>query len=110
MDLIIAVLSDSHHKTDLTFEAIEHLKSEGAKYLIHAGDLEIKQNLQTLKDSGLPYVSVFGNNDQALIQYSNNYNINKEPYYFKIKETTFKLMHLPYYLTGDSDVVLFGTN
>lgn len=108
MDLIIAVLSDSHHKTDLTFEAIEHLKSEGAKYLIHAGDLEIKQNLQTLKDSGLPYVSVFGNNDQALIQYSNNYNINKEPYYFKIKETTFKLMHLPYYLTGDSDVVIYG--
>jgi len=104
----IAILSDSHRKTTLTLQAIEMLKSKGAQYLLHAGDLEIQENLDILKNSGLPYVSVFGNNDSNLIQYSNHYNINQEPYYFKIKEGTFKLMHIPNYLTPDSDVVIFG--
>jgi len=108
MSTTIAILSDSHRKPELTKEAIEHLKKQGAQYIIHAGDLEIEHNLKLLKDSSLPYVSVFGNNDHNLIQYSNQYNINKEPYYFKIKENTFKLMHLPYYLSGDTDIVVFG--
>lgn len=104
----IALLSDSHQKTTLTTQAIEMLKSKGAQYLVHAGDLEIKENLDILKNSGLTYVSVFGNNDYNLTKYSNNYNINQEPYYFKIKKVTFKLMHIPNYLTPDSDVVIFG--
>lgn len=108
MALTIAVLSDSHRKKSLTDEAIEHLKNEGAQYLIHAGDLEIVENLKALQNSSLPYISVFGNNDHGLIPYSSNFNIYKEPYYFKIKENSFKLMHLPYYLTGDTDVVIFG--
>ena len=104
----IALLSDSHKKTTLTTQAIDMLKSKGAQYLVHAGDLEIKENLDLLKNSGLTYVSVFGNNDYNLTQYSNNYNINQEPYYFKIQNVTFKLMHIPNYLTPDSDVVIFG--
>jgi len=104
----IALLSDSHKKTALTTQAIDMLKSKGAQYLIHAGDLEIKENLDILKNSAIPYVCVFGNNDYNLVQYSNNYNINQEPYYFKIKEVTFKLMHIPNYLTPDSDIVIFG--
>ena len=43
-----------------------------------------------------------------MVDLTSNYNIKQEPYYFKIKDTTFKLMHLPYYLTPDSDVVIFG--
>lgn len=104
----IALLSDSHQKTTLTIEAIELLKSKGAKYLVHAGDLEIKENLDILKNSGLTYVSVFGNNDYNLLQYANKYNIFQEPYYFKIKDIKFKLMHIPNYLTPDSDIVIFG--
>ncbi|MBD3842491.1 MAG: YfcE family phosphodiesterase [Campylobacterales bacterium] len=104
----IAVLSDSHRKSELTKEAIEYLKSKGAQYLVHAGDLEIEENLKLLEDSKLPYVSVFGNNDYLLVSYSSQYNIFKEPYYFKIEDLKLKLMHLPYYLTPDSDVVIFG--
>jgi len=104
----IAILSDSHQKPNLTFEAIEHLKSQGAKYLIHAGDLEIVENLEILKNSGLIYVSVFGNNDNALIKYQNNYTIKQEPYYFKIKDIKFKLMHIPFYMTPDSDIIISG--
>jgi len=104
----IAVVSDSHRKIDLTKQAIDMLKSKGAKYIVHAGDLEIKENLELLKNSGLIYVSVFGNNDFNLIQFQNQYKINKEPYYFKIKEMKFKLMHIPNYLSPDSDIIIYG--
>jgi len=71
----IGILSDSHKKTNLTKIAIDYLKSKGAKYLIHAGDLEIYENLELIKNSGLAYVSVFGNNDSCLYEYQNHFNI-----------------------------------
>jgi len=104
----IGVLSDSHFKSDYTKEVIDLLKEKEAQYLIHAGDLCLEENLKHLENSGLVYVSVFGNNDMSLIPISSKYNIKQEPYPFKIKDTTFKLMHLPYYLNGDCDVVIFG--
>lgn len=104
----IGILSDSHHKDDYTKEVIDLLKEKGAQYLIHAGDLCIERNLQLLEESGLRYVSVFGNNDMGLIPVSNKYFIKQEPYYFKIKDISFKLMHLPFHLTPDSDIVIFG--
>lgn len=104
----IGILSDSHMKSDYTEEVITLLKEKGAQYLIHAGDLCIEDNLKLLEQSGLVYVSVFGNNDRNLIPLSNKYNIKQEPYYFKIKDIKFKLMHLPYYLSGDTDIVIFG--
>ena len=82
----IAVMSDSHRKTNLTSDAIKLLKSKGASYIIHAGDLEIEENLQLLENSGLIYISVFGNNDYNLFKLQDKYNIKQEPYYFKIKE------------------------
>jgi len=104
----IAVLSDSHKKVDLTKDAIDMLKSKGAQYIVHAGDLEIKENLELLKNSGLIYVSVFGNNDRNLIQYQNDYKIFQEPYHFSIKKLKYKLMHIPNYLTADSDIIIYG--
>ncbi|MCK5111836.1 MAG: metallophosphoesterase family protein, partial [Arcobacteraceae bacterium] len=41
----IAVLSDSHKKVELTSQAISFLKLKGASYIIHAGDLEVEENL-----------------------------------------------------------------
>jgi len=104
----IAVLSDSHKKVDLTKDAIEMLKEKGAQYIVHAGDLELKENLDVLKNSGLVYVSVFGNNDWGLTKYQNDYKIHSEPYYFKIRESKYKLMHIPNYLAPDSDIIIYG--
>jgi hypothetical protein len=104
----IGILSDSHRKTKLTQDAISYLQTKGIEYIIHAGDLEIKENLDILKNTNLPYVCVFGNNDHSLITYSNEYKINQEPYYFKIKDISFKLMHLPFYLNGDTNIVISG--
>ena len=105
----VGILSDSHLKSDYTKEVIDFLKEQGVQYLVHAGDLCIEKNLELLKESNLPYISVFGNNDQQLLSLANKYNIKQEPYFFKIKELKFKLMHMPYYLNADdSDIVVFG--
>ena len=104
----IGILSDSHLKSDYTKEVIDFLKEIKSDYLVHAGDLCVEKNLKLLEESELKYIAVFGNNDRYLLDLTSNYNIKQEPYYFKIKDTTFKLMHLPYYLTPDSDVVMFG--
>ena len=106
--IIIGVISDTHKKTKLQAEAIDVLKSKGAQYLLHLGDLELEENLKALKESNLPYAAVFGNNDIALRGLEGRYKICKEPYYLKIKNLTIKMMHLPYYLSADSDIVLYG--
>jgi len=105
----IGILSDSHRDTQNTRLFIEHLKKMGAEYLIHAGDLEVLENLDILHETGLPYVSVFGNNDIALLPHRKSFNIHKEPHYFSIKNLKFKLMHMPFYLSRDeADIVIYG--
>ncbi|MDY0181315.1 YfcE family phosphodiesterase [Aliarcobacter skirrowii] len=104
----IAIVSDSHFKVDYLNSAIEFLKKEDCEYLIHAGDICTVDSLEVLKNCGLKYICVFGNNDKNLYEFSNNYNIKKEPYYFKIEDKSFKLMHLPMHLTPDTDIIIFG--
>ncbi len=104
----IGVLSDTHRRGDLQKKAIEKLLLEGAQYLLHLGDLENEENLKALSEAGVPYAAVFGNNDIALMHAEANYRIKREPYYLKIKDYTVKMMHLPYYMSADCDLVLFG--
>ncbi len=104
----IGILSDSHKKTKLHKEALEHLLSQGVEYLLHAGDIMLEEHLQMLEETNLPYVCVYGNNDISLIPLHGKYNIFKEPYYFKIEDLKVKMMHLPYFMSADVDMVVFG--
>ena len=104
----IGILSDSHTKTELHREAIKHLLSEGVEYLLHAGDIMLEEHLEMLEETNLPYVCVYGNNDTALIPLHGKYNIFQEPYYFKIDNLRVKMMHLPYYMSADADMVVSG--
>jgi putative phosphoesterase len=104
----IGILSDSHKKIGRQQKAIDKLKDLKVDLLIHAGDLSKEENLISLKNSNIEYVSVFGNNDFSLLGLKDKYNIFNEPYYFTFKEINFKLMHIPNYLSRDSDVVIFG--
>jgi len=104
----IGLLSDSHREIELTNNIIKHLKDNNIDYLVHAGDLCLEANLKLLQNSNLPYVSVLGNNDHHLVNLTNKYKLFQEPYYFKIKDYKFKLMHLPYYMSPDSDIIIFG--
>jgi len=106
--LKLGILSDSHRQTQLHQAAINHLRACGATYLLHAGDLEIEEHLKMLVDSGLPTFSVYGNNDTALIPLYGHYPIYREPFYVKLQEIRIKMMHLPYYMSGDADIVISG--
>ncbi len=104
----IGILSDTHTKVDLAKECIERLLADGAQFLIHAGDIVDVKVLELLKNSGVGYVAVYGNNDTHLAQYHRSYNLVQEPHYFKLANTKFKLMHLPYFMSADAEVVIFG--
>ncbi len=104
----IGILSDSHMKTALHEDAIEHLLSQGVDYLLHAGDIMLEKHLQMFEETNLPYVCVYGNNDTALISLHGKYNIFQEPYYFKIEDLKIKIMHLPYFMSADADMVVSG--
>lgn len=104
----IGLLSDTHTKKGRSQKAIDHLAAEGAEFLIHAGDIVKPEMLQQLKVSGLRYMAVYGNNDAALHEYHEKYNLVQEPHYFKLGGVNFKLMHLPFYLNADAEVIIFG--
>jgi len=104
----IGIISDTHSKVKKAKNALKLLLDNGAEFIIHAGDIVELEMLEMLKNCGKRYVAVYGNNDAHLVQYHDDYNLVKEPYYFKLADTTFKLMHLPYYMSGDVEVVVFG--
>ena len=104
----IGIISDTHNKIKNTQEVVQKLKEYNIGYLIHAGDIG-QRVLEYLDSLNLTTIAVYGNTDKGLDASGlKNVRLHKPPYYFKIKDTTFKLMHEPYFLTPDSDVVIFG--
>ena len=104
----IGVLSDSHRKVGLAKFVIKTLKREGAQFLIHAGDIVEDETLHLLELSGLPYKAIMGNNDTHLIAHVEKFQLHQEPYYFAIDELNVKLMHHPFYLVPDADLIIYG--
>ncbi|MEA3372888.1 MAG: YfcE family phosphodiesterase [Campylobacterota bacterium] len=104
----IGILSDTHTKSDRSQKVIDHLLEEGAEFFIHAGDIGEPEHLEQIKATGKKYVAVYGNNDAHLHTYHNKYNLVQEPDYFKLANSRFKLMHLPFYMNADTEVVIFG--
>jgi len=104
----IGIISDTHSKVQKAKFAIDTLVQDGAEFIIHAGDIVELETLELLRDCGLRYVAVYGNNDAHLAAYHSEFNLVKEPYMFKLADTKFKLMHLPFYMSPDADVVVFG--
>ncbi|PHQ65277.1 MAG: YfcE family phosphodiesterase [Sulfurimonas sp.] len=104
----IGILSDTHTKVTMAKDALDLLIEDGAEFIIHAGDIVEVETLNLLKNCGLRYIAVYGNNDAHLAQFHGKYNLVQEPHYFKISDTKFKLMHMPYYMAPDTDIVIFG--
>lgn len=104
----IAILSDSHGKTENVKVVLEKIEELSCDALIHAGDICDELTLQMMQKTRLPLFLVFGNNDRKLFDVANVYSIEQEPYYFEIAGVNFKLMHLPFYMNGDCDVLIYG--
>ena len=104
----IGIISDTHTKFKKAQKALSMLLENGAEFIVHAGDVVEIETLELLKNCGKKYLAVYGNNDAHLVSYHNDYNLVQEPYYFTLANTKFKLMHLPFYMAPDTEVVLFG--
>ena len=104
----IAVISDTHTKVTKTKKALDMLLKNGAEFIIHAGDIVEVEILELLKNSGKKYVAVYGNNDSHLVRYQSDYNLVAEPSYFKLANLKFKLMHLPFYMNSDTEIIISG--
>lgn len=96
--MIIGVISDSHRETKVAASAIEWLLARGADLLVHAGDIVAIETLQLLRQSGKPYFAVLGNNDEALAELKNDFNLHDEPFCTEFAGLRLKIMHHPFYL------------
>ena len=96
--MIIGVISDSHRETKVAASAIEWLLARGADLLVHAGDIVESETLRLLQQSGKPYFAVLGNNDEALVELKNDFNLYDEPFCTEFAGLRLKIMHHPFYL------------
>ncbi|WP_297998019.1 metallophosphoesterase family protein [uncultured Campylobacter sp.] len=96
--MIIGVISDSHRETKVAASAIEWLLARGADLLVHAEGIVASEALRLLRQSGKPYFAVLGNNDEALTEFKNEFNLHDEPFCTEFAGLRLKIMHHPFYL------------
>ena len=102
--MIIGVISDSHRETKVAASAIEWLLARGADLLVHAGDIVESETLRLLRQSGKPYFAVLGNNDEALAELKNDFNLYDEPFCTEFAGLRLKIIHHPFYLFDEEPV------
>ena len=96
--MIIGIISDSHPETEVAASAIEWLLARGADLLVHAEGIVESETLRLLRQSGKPYFAVLGNNDEALTEFKNQFNLRSEPFCTEFAGVRLKIMHHPFYL------------
>jgi len=96
--LIIGAISDSHRETKVAASAIEWLLARGADLLAHAEGIVAIETLRLLQQSGKPYFAVLGNNDEALTEFKNEFDLRGEPFCTEFAGVRLKIMHHPFYL------------
>ena len=105
----IGIMSDTHKKLGRAKKTIDLLIENGVEFIVHAGDIVREEVLEYLEEKKIRYVAVLGNNDYHLYKITDKYNIVTEPYYFKLANKTWKLMHYPKYMFPlDTDIIVYG--
>lgn len=59
--MLVGILGDTHDRVEATALAVKHLRTLGAEFLIHCGDVGSERVLDQL--AGTPSAFVWGNND-----------------------------------------------
>jgi hypothetical protein len=78
--MLLGILSDTHDRLEAASAALALLKSKGAEFFIHCGDVGGQQIIDLF--AGLPCALVWGNNDYdraELAQYAQNLGISIHP-------------------------------
>jgi len=107
--LKIGIISDTHKKVGRAKKAIDLLIDKGVEFIVHAGDIVKVEVLEYLEEKNIRYVAVLGNNDFHLYSVVDKFNLFSEPYYFKLANKTWKVMHYPKYIFPlDTDIIVYG--
>jgi len=105
----VGIMSDTHKKLGRAKKAVDLLIDKGAEFIVHAGDIVREELLEYLEEKKIRYVAVLGNNDFHLYSVVDKYELVTEPYYFKLANKTWKLMHYPKYIFPlDTDIIVYG--
>ena len=96
--MIIGAISDSHREKKVAASAIEWLLARGADLLVHAEGIVESETLRLLRQSGKPYFAILGNNDEALAELKNDFNLHDEPFCTEFARLRLKIMHHPFCL------------
>jgi len=119
--MFIAVLSDSHDRTDHLEYALHQIKERGITTAFHLGDFCAPFVLQQLVDSGLTIYGVWGNNDGDKLRGTSmtaNSHVDLVPDDYRELELENRKIFLTHYpqiariaaLSGQYDAVFFGHN
>jgi len=105
----VGIISDTHKKLGRAKKAIDMLCEKGIEFLVHAGDIVREELLEYIQSKNIRYVAVLGNNDHHLLSVMDRYELVTEPFYFKLANKTWKLMHYPRYMFPlDTDIIVYG--
>ncbi len=105
----IGIISDTHKKLGRAKKTVDLLIENGAEFIVHAGDIVRIELLDYLKEKNIKYTAVLGNNDYHLSNIEDKYHTVTEPYYFKLANKSWKLMHHPKYIFPlDADIIIYG--
>ena len=105
----VGIISDTHKKLGRAKKAIDLLIDKRVEFIVHAGDVVRVEVLEYLEEKNIRYVAVLGNNDFHLYSVVDKFNLFSEPYYFKLANKTWKLMHYPKHIFPlDTDIIVYG--
>lgn len=116
----VCILSDSHDHRDLLVRAALDARAQGAKVVLHCGDIVAPSTLKTLVQVGLPVHAVEGNNagDTLNLCLLNEQTGGLVTFHGRDARLTFAgrrifLVHFPHYAygmacTGEWDLVCCG--
>lgn len=116
----VAVISDSHDNREKYRLAALHARDNGAKAILHCGDVVAPSTLKEARETGLPVHAIHGNNtgDLVMMQHVASKPENNIHYYgqdasINLDGIRMFLVHYPHYAramaaTGDYDIVCYG--
>lgn len=117
--MIIGIISDTHDRLPLIERAVERLKEERVKLVIHAGDYVSPFTAKPYAELNVPMIGVFGNNcamTDALKRVYAEVGADLRGYFAEIEEDGLRIAlthghlksEMDKAMSGDYDVVVTG--
>ena len=116
--MLIGVTGDTHNNLKNIAIICDIFNKINPSFVIHTGDITLPKSLQAFSSLKMPFIGVFGNNDELekkdLLLESKKFNCKlfNEPHFLKIDNKRIQILHHPDLITDEmilnSDIILHG--